>query len=238
VINHAITYLLLFVTSVLVFEAGEMIKDDPRNNSAWNQRWFCCHRANQEPISEELARKEMDYAIESGAKIDPYNESPWRYMIGIMKEQIKVKPNPVLIDEFLKKTTDTQSVVSDAGHDPDKCSNLVSARIDLLEMKGDSSSLEAVSSDDNKVAIVHALTLVRSVSCICMYLKYLQRSFCFPLKTYYLGHQTSQIIARVRSYSRKVLGLSSGAIGQEALGGMCTPVGTVDITALNSVKQP
>lgn len=92
----------------------------------------------------------MDYAIESGAKLDPFNESPWRYMIGVMAEQIKVKKangddDKAIIDEYLAKTIATRTVISDAGHDPAKCSNLISARIDLLEMKGDVPSIEAVS---------------------------------------------------------------------------------------------
>ena len=92
----------------------------------------------------------MDYAIESGAKLDPFNESPWRYMIGVMAEQIKVKKangddDKAIIDEYLAKTIATRTVISDAGHDPAKCSSLISARIDLLEMKGDAPSIEAVS---------------------------------------------------------------------------------------------
>ncbi len=37
----------------------------------------------------EQARKEIEYAI-SKAAIDPYNESPWRYFIAIIREQLKL----------------------------------------------------------------------------------------------------------------------------------------------------
>jgi len=61
--------------------------DDHRNNSAWNQRWFVSHRGST-ALSIDDAKVEADYAFNS-SKIDPYNESPWRYFIGILSEQHK-----------------------------------------------------------------------------------------------------------------------------------------------------
>ncbi len=71
--------------------------DDPRNNSAWNQRWFATHEGQiaaaltagesaQSVLSLDLAEEEAHYGI-CGAKLDPYNESPWRYLIGVLMEQ-------------------------------------------------------------------------------------------------------------------------------------------------------
>ena len=37
-------------------------------------------------LSAEMADKEVNYAI-CGAELDPYNESPWRYLIGVLVEQ-------------------------------------------------------------------------------------------------------------------------------------------------------
>ena len=84
------------------------IIDDPRNNSAWNQRWFATHEGqiaissakgegtsgikcndSQEGrviLSADMASEEAHYAL-CGAKLDPYNESPWRYLIGVLMEQ-------------------------------------------------------------------------------------------------------------------------------------------------------
>jgi protein farnesyltransferase/geranylgeranyltransferase type-1 subunit alpha len=82
-------------------------------------------------LAEETARREADYAIEI-ASIDPYNESPWRYLIGILKEQ----NTPAMVDHYLKAATNVKQVLEDAGRDQEACANLNSARIDMLEMSG------------------------------------------------------------------------------------------------------
>lgn len=86
----------------------------------------------------------MDYAI-SGASLDPFNESPWRFLIGILKEQCQVvEEKKSLLDGIEAKIVAQRDVVEKAEKDPDACPNLVSARIDILEFKGDNSSLEKV----------------------------------------------------------------------------------------------
>lgn len=128
--------------------AHSLIQEDPRNNSAWNQRWYVCHKGGAIPtMSLETAKKEGDYAIE-GAHLDPYNESPWRYLIGILKEQYRVttgvsdETKMALLDEYEEKACQQRQVIESAGKDPNGCSSLTSARIDILEYKGDSASLE------------------------------------------------------------------------------------------------
>jgi protein farnesyltransferase/geranylgeranyltransferase type-1 subunit alpha len=123
--------------------AHSLIQQDPRNNSAWNQRWFVCHKAQTTPLSPEIARKEADYALQ-GAGLDPYNESPWRYLIGILKEQCRQATSAELLDEYEQKATGLREVLKNTNKDPDGCASLTSARIDILEFKGDSSSLEKV----------------------------------------------------------------------------------------------
>lgn len=115
--------------------SNELIAQDCRNNSAWNQRWFAVHRGTRDPVTEEVARKEAEYAIEV-AQVDPYNESPWRYLIGIIKE------HQSLVDDYEKQATEVKSVLRDAERDPEACANLNSARIDLLEMKGSMPALD------------------------------------------------------------------------------------------------
>jgi hypothetical protein len=90
----------------------------------------------QQPLKD--VRKEADYGIK-GAELDPYNESPWRYLIGVIKEQRS------LASEYETKASQLRTAISDAGHNPDGCYNLTSARIDLLEMQGDEDSLKLVS---------------------------------------------------------------------------------------------
>jgi protein farnesyltransferase/geranylgeranyltransferase type-1 subunit alpha len=134
------------------FVAHELIQQDPRNNSAWNQRWFAVHRGRRKKkddadgddpiISLELARHEADYAIHTGATLDPFNESPWRYLIGLLKE---LPNNADLYAEYEAKAYSLRAILSDAHRAPETCTNLTSARIDLLEMIGDDESLEKVS---------------------------------------------------------------------------------------------
>jgi protein farnesyltransferase/geranylgeranyltransferase type-1 subunit alpha len=93
----------------------------------------------------DVAKHEADYAIHTGATLDPYNESPWRYLIGVLKEQWKIQPDPELMRDYEEKASRLRKVLSDAHKDPDTCVNLTSARIDLYEMKGDKESLKAVS---------------------------------------------------------------------------------------------
>lgn len=116
-----------------------LIIKDPRNNSAWNERWFAAHRgcSPQQSLDLETSRNEAEYAVE-GAKLDPYNESPWRFLFGIVKKE------PLLIQEYEKKAAGIRQVLVDAGRDPDECANLTSARIDMLECMGDEDSLYLV----------------------------------------------------------------------------------------------
>lgn len=105
-----------------------------------------CHQGGNVKIpSLEEANKEADYAIQ-GANLDPYNESPWRFLIGILKEQCKVvEDRKALLDDFESKLLAQREVIEKAGKDPNACANLISAWIDILEMKCNPSSLEKVS---------------------------------------------------------------------------------------------
>lgn len=124
----------------------KLIQEDPRNNSAWNQRWFACHRGLKDALPLETSKTEADFALDTGAAVDPFNESPWRYLVSLLREQYKQKTLSVeLLKEFEEKSTGLRKVLVDAGREPDTCSNLTSARIDLLEMIGDQASLEKVS---------------------------------------------------------------------------------------------
>lgn len=129
----------------------ELIEQDIRNNSAWNQRWLVNHRgrSGNHPLSLDVARREADFAIDQGASLDPYNESPWRYLIGILREQqrsVQEQNNHVnfagVIMEYLVKTDALRTVLTEAHRDPDTCVNMISARIDLLEMIGTNDSLK------------------------------------------------------------------------------------------------
>jgi protein farnesyltransferase/geranylgeranyltransferase type-1 subunit alpha len=119
--------------------AATLIQEDPRNNSAWNQRWFAVHRSiHNQPLTLEKCKEEAEFAIVQGATVDPYNESPFRYLIGLFQEQ---QQSAALAAEFYPKVENLQRVLEEAQRDPNACTNWTSARIDLLEYIGDDSSI-------------------------------------------------------------------------------------------------
>mmetsp|Transcript_27725 Transcript_27725/g.58265 ORF Transcript_27725/g.58265 Transcript_27725/m.58265 type:complete len:389 (+) Transcript_27725:192-1358(+) len=137
------------------------ILSDPRNNSAWNQRWFALHegqistRSNSSKasyrgksiLSLEKANDEANYAL-CGAKVDPFNESPWRYLISVLTEQWRFAQNSgdagevsivsALLREYVRKIRemkqfwDEQQSSGNESHGP--CVSMMSALVDLLEI--------------------------------------------------------------------------------------------------------
>lgn len=126
--------------------ASTLIEKDIRNNSAWNERWFATHRGERGKfLCLDDAQREANFALKVGS-LDPYNESPLQYLIAILREQIQSGNADVeLISDYEAKVCNFCNVLKKANRDPDACFNLTSARIDLLEMVGDKSSLEKVS---------------------------------------------------------------------------------------------
>ena len=121
-----------------------------RNNSAWNQRWFATHRGSKSAQSLESAQNEVNYAIEK-AGWDPYNESPWKYFVAIIKEQFRsdkggnigTLPFIEACEESLLQTKETFE--KETKKDGMECNHLIAAHIDILEMKAsDESRLKAV----------------------------------------------------------------------------------------------
>lgn len=124
----------------------KLLKDDIRNNSAWNQRWFVVHRGSKStPIRLEVAREEIKFSI-SKACLDPYNESAWRYFVAFVKEQLQAIGKTSEFTEFLESCqdaiTDTKKIFEEESKkDGMECIHMIAAYIDILEMKGDAKSL-------------------------------------------------------------------------------------------------
>lgn len=59
-----------------------LIREDQRNNSAWNQRFFVLKHLGFTP---EVIRRELDYAM-SRIRIIKNNESAWNYLIGVLRQ--------------------------------------------------------------------------------------------------------------------------------------------------------
>lgn len=128
-----------------------LIGSDIRNNSAWNHRWFVSHGGNLKgeagTLSERALKRETEYALEK-ARLDPYNESPWRYLIAVIKDQLDSCNDEAgrnsLLDEYVDKVWGVRKSLEEVGKNPDSCSNLISALCDVLEWRGDAKSLQRV----------------------------------------------------------------------------------------------
>jgi protein farnesyltransferase/geranylgeranyltransferase type-1 subunit alpha len=83
--------------------ASELLDDDCRNNSAWNHRWFVLvmsdagatsRRTTVEApgatavLDEHVVAREVRYALEV-ARIDPHNESPWRFFVALVRHHVR-----------------------------------------------------------------------------------------------------------------------------------------------------
>ena len=119
------------------------------------------------------ARYEAEYAIKVTSE-DPYNESPLRYLVALVREQYKtLKQNKVgdndtgankddgnseieneqLFLSFLNHVEGEIEKVKESLQCGNDCPSLISAYIDVLEIKGDSSSLEKAAEMANDLAL-------------------------------------------------------------------------------------
>ena len=56
-----------------------------RNNSVWNYRFFLIKVTNENKLSENLVKSEINYTLEKIREV-PNNESPYSYIRGLLKE--------------------------------------------------------------------------------------------------------------------------------------------------------
>jgi len=125
----------------------KLIIKDVWNNSAWNDRWFASHRGlKSAPFCLEKSKNEVSYVIDKIAN-DPYNESPCRYLVAIVKEQLLLIGGEdkfrSFISECEKKIMKVKREFEESMKmDGNDCVQLIGAYIDILEMKGDQESYE------------------------------------------------------------------------------------------------
>jgi len=117
-----------------------LIAQDCFNNSAWNQKWFVCHRGmHHVPLTPTVAQQEIDETLDCAA-IDPTNESPWRYLIGIVKEQGKKLPKDEMnhmLESCRAKTREMQRVLIDSGFEALSFVHMTCALMDIMELNGE-----------------------------------------------------------------------------------------------------
>ena len=119
-----------------------LIQKDIRNNSAWNQRWFTTHKGKgkESPsLTLEKAKSEIDYGMEK-AIMDPFNESPWRYIVAIVQEQQRALSGTAsqeLLNMCDEKINHIRKKLDEKTGEGNKVEStqLLSAYVDILEMK-------------------------------------------------------------------------------------------------------
>ncbi|KAH8409426.1 hypothetical protein KR222_003792 [Zaprionus bogoriensis] len=78
-----------------------LIREDQRNNSAWNQRFFVIKHLGFTP---EVIQRELAYAM-SRIRVIKNNESAWNYLIGVLRQsesgQLNSSPEVVAFSEEL-----------------------------------------------------------------------------------------------------------------------------------------
>lgn len=138
-----------------------LLEDDIRNNSAWNHRWFIVHKCSTStPLLLELAQREAKFALDA-AERDPWNESPWSYFIGIVREQTsgdrkEDEANASFLG-FCETEVDSilQNFKKTSTHEGEECPNIISAMIDILEIRDDLQSLTRAAQLASELATVH-----------------------------------------------------------------------------------
>lgn len=110
--------------------------------------------------------------------MDPYNESPWRYLIGILREQQQQQQQlqQAMLVEYEARAKSLESVLIDKKRDPDACVNMTSARIDLLEMIGTKESLKTSIVLAEGLATVHDVVRTKYWSLVLKRLKNKEQS--------------------------------------------------------------
>ena len=112
------------------------IDSDIRNNSAWNQRWFAVHlKASKDGGGKYSARGEVDYALEIARK-DFHNESPFRYLLGILQEcwcgESKVNEGEEDVKKLTGEVREKLAEMKDQGS-----SHVHTALVDIATKEGD-----------------------------------------------------------------------------------------------------
>ncbi|PIN25502.1 Protein farnesyltransferase, alpha subunit/protein geranylgeranyltransferase type I, alpha subunit [Handroanthus impetiginosus] len=89
----------------------ELLEDDIFNNSAWNQRYFVVTRSPLLGGLDAMRDSEVAYAVKA-ILAKPENESPWRYLRGLYKNDIKSLVNdPRVASVCLDVLTDKRNLV-------------------------------------------------------------------------------------------------------------------------------
>ncbi|THG07340.1 hypothetical protein TEA_025845 [Camellia sinensis var. sinensis] len=85
----------------------QLLEDDIFNNSAWNQRYFVVTKSPLLGGLEAMRESEVRYAVEA-IIAKPENESPWRYLRGLYKDNAESWINDSQISSVCLKVLNSQ----------------------------------------------------------------------------------------------------------------------------------
>ncbi|KAL7176862.1 hypothetical protein ACSBR2_030242 [Camellia fascicularis] len=85
----------------------QLLEDDIFNNSAWNQRYFVVTKSPLLGGLEAMRESEVHYAVEA-IIAKPENESPWRYLRGLYKDDAESWINDPQISSGCLKVLNSQ----------------------------------------------------------------------------------------------------------------------------------
>lgn len=121
-----------------LISVDSMIHDDARNNSAWNYRWFLLHHGTKHTLTPAQALQEIDY-VTASIEADGYNESTWRFLVALTKEQASTLVDGSLflgfVDMLLDRLRKLREELKTDNH------HYMGTMVDILEMKADHISL-------------------------------------------------------------------------------------------------
>ncbi|EOY06938.1 hypothetical protein QUC31_016013 [Theobroma cacao] len=86
----------------------QLLEEDIFNNSAWNQRYFVITRSPFLGGLKAMRESEVRYTVEA-ILAKPENESPWRYLRGLYKDNIEVWVNDPQISLVCLKVMNAKS---------------------------------------------------------------------------------------------------------------------------------
>ena len=109
---------------------------------AWNQRWFATHKGKRNKLDLEKANREIEYGMKK-AGADPFNESPWRYIVALVQEQhvvlngaLSLESQDIIAKCDMEITKIRQELREVTGENTGvESKELLSAYVDILEMK-------------------------------------------------------------------------------------------------------
>lgn len=87
-------YDTLALSSAELQFTDDLVREDVRNNSAWNHRYYLCfgldelkYGKKEVVVDEEVVEREVEYA-KGKIELAPQNPSPWLYLKGVCRKGI------------------------------------------------------------------------------------------------------------------------------------------------------